>query len=127
MMGTSKFEGHALCVSDYEENYLYGVGTEEPFMQGISAFVLDAGGSTVRSSVPSAFEEESDGGGYFKDVREEYQSLTGRKCPPVMRVKITVEVEPLTDEESEKVWADHCAKLTKATDLSDESPGVKEG
>ena len=110
-MGTSKFEGHALCVADYEENYLYGLGTDEPVVKGISALVLDAGGSTVHASVPPAFEDGGDEDGYFKDVREEYRELTNRKSLPVMRVKVTVEVEPLSDEESARVWESHCAKL----------------
>ena len=110
-MGTSKFEGHALCVADYEENYIYGLGTDETVMKGISAFVLDAGGSTVRASAPMAFEDEVDEDGYFKDVSDEYRELTARKALPVMRVKVTVEVEPLSDEESARVWEDHCAKL----------------
>ena len=111
-MGTSEFEGHALCVADYEENYIYGLGTDEPVMKGISAFVLDSGGSTVRASAPAAFEDEGDDkDGYFKDVRDEYRELTNRKALPVMRVKVTVEVEPLSDEESARVWEAHCAKL----------------
>ena len=111
-MGTSKFEGYALCVADYEENYIYGLVGPEPVMKGISAFVLNAGGSTVRASVPMAFEEGGDDeDGYFKDVRDEYRALTARKVLPVMRVKVTVEVEPLSDEESARVWREHCAML----------------
>lgn len=113
-MGESKFDGYALCVTDYEDSYLYGMGTGEPVLKGIGSFILDAGGSTVRASVPSAFEDdgtEDDSLGYYKDVREEYQALANRTNPPVMRVRVTVEVEPLSDEEAGKVWADHCAKL----------------
>lgn len=110
-MGESKFDGYALCVADYEENYLYWVGTGDPVMKSIAAFVLDAGGSTVRASAPMAFEEGDDEVGYFKDVREEYRELTNRTNLPVMRVRVTVEVEALSDEEAGRVWGEHCAKL----------------
>jgi hypothetical protein len=89
------------------------MGTDAP-SQGISQFILDAGGSVVRASVPAAFEYEGDSelsdDGYFNDVRNEYRELTQRKLPPVMRVRVTVEVEPLSDEETERAWEDHRAR-----------------
>jgi hypothetical protein len=101
-MGTSKFEGYALCVADYEENYLYGL-CENNELYGISSLVKAAGGQTVRSSVPNAFESESEPeteDTFFHDIRAEYRQSSGRVNPPVMRVRVTVEVETLSDEES---------------------------
>lgn len=114
-MGSSKFDGFALCVNGFEENYLYEVGGEDRVVKGIGAFVREAGGRAVRSALPAAFEDEDatdvDDVGFYRSVRDEYRNETQRKHPPVMRVRVTVEVENLSDEEAGKVWLDHCAKM----------------
>lgn len=125
-MGEAKYEGHAVCVADYEEDYLFLLGDILKLkrrLRGMSDFVEDAGGQAVRSAVPNAFEYEGDfdpdldgisdpdEDGFWKGIRDEYRESTGRKNLPVMRVKVTVEVEPLSDEEAGKVWEEHVRQL----------------
>jgi hypothetical protein len=124
-VGRSQFKGLALHVSDYETDHLHVIG--EPWNGGALAtlfrLVRAAGGVSVPEAVPNAFEDEGDPEStdeqltpeeieagitpFCKTTREEYREETGRKLPPIMRVKITVEVEVLTDEENEKAWDEH--------------------
>lgn len=129
-MGDAGYKGYAICVADYEDDFLFLLGGQSKRLCGITDFVEEAGGVAVKSAVPNAFEYEGDfdpdldgisdpdEDGFWKGIRDEYRETTGRKNLPVMRVKVTVEVETLTDEEAGKVWEDHVRQLR-----SDREPG----
>lgn len=40
----------------------------------------------------------------FADSVLEYRASTGNKYPPVYKIKVVLEVQPLTSEETEKFW-----------------------
>lgn len=41
---------------------------------------------------------------YCADYVLEYRASTGNKYPPVYKVKVVVEAQPLTEEDAEKFW-----------------------
>jgi len=114
-MGDAGYKGYVLCVADYEEDFLFLLGDQgvRKSLRGISDFIEEAGGQAIRSALPHAFKYEDDpdpeinDDNFWKGIRDEYRESTGRKNLPVMRVKVTVEVETLTDEEAGRVWEDH--------------------
>lgn len=126
-MGDAGYKGYAICVADYEEDYLYLLGTDKRSTPGIATLIEEAGGECVRSSVPNAFEDEGDPNSvdtnpdmvtegqppFYQGIRDEYRKNTERKNLPIMRVKVTVKVETLTDDEAGKVWEDHVLQLRK--------------
>lgn len=117
-MSTEEFVGHVVAIADYEEDYVVLLETPggQPHPRGtlsLIAMIRAAGGTTVRPILPDAFESEH---GPQQDTicerihteaREGYREQTGRHNLPVLRVKFTVEVEALTDEESGRVWSEH--------------------
>lgn len=108
-MGTKTVELNAVCVADWEANHLREINPADStkgLLAGIATFIKDAGGTTVKESVVSAFED-IEGEELWKRIREEYQNDQGLEVPPVMRVKVTVEVENLPPEESKRLWAAH--------------------
>jgi hypothetical protein len=122
-VGEAKFEGLALHVSDYDTLHVIGKPWDREALSYLCRLIHAAGGVSVGDCVPHAFEDEGDPESiddnlspeeialgitpFCKGVREEYWEETGRKLPPIMRVKIHVEVEVLSEEENEKAWEDH--------------------
>lgn len=119
-MGTSKFEGNVVCVADHDENYLCEIAGAS--VRWLSDMIIDAGGQSVTSSVPFAFErgDQHDEGGYFEGVRKEYRESTGNEYPPVMRVKVSVEVEMLSSEQSKRLWEEHIEARQSELENSEE-------
>jgi len=114
-MGTKTIELNAVCVHDWESNHLHEITSDDKsdaFLGGIAAFIKGAGGVTVSDGVFTAFEYEgADEGGQdlWANLRNQYREESSLELPPVMRVKVTVEVEVLTPEESKNLWDAHRA------------------
>jgi len=111
-MGKSTFEGLAVAVADYEENYLQSVDTQPTKIMSIAQLVHEAGGKCVRAVLPSAFEDADELEGdstFYQDEVNAWKQANNRQNLPVMRVKVTVEVELLTDSEAGEVWEQHKA------------------
>lgn len=110
-MGTKTIEVNAVCVADWEADHLREIGPGDPtkgFLGGISTLIRDAGGTTVTDGVMSAFEfEDCEGKEFWAPFRAEFQEESRLEVPPVMRVKVTVEVEPLSPDESKALWDAH--------------------
>lgn len=117
-MGAKTLELNAVCVADWESNHLREINPRDPFdgfLGGIASFIKDAGGITVRDGVVSAFEsdgvkldgDEDSDEDFWAPLREDYRKESGFEVPPVMRVKVTVEVETLSPEESKRLWEAH--------------------
>lgn len=114
-MGSTVFTGDVLAIRDHEDDYLMEVvGTNR--IVGISNLIREAGGTTVPTVIPDAFEAEdlpTDHNDFYAGHREGFREEHNRFSPPILRVKITVEVEPLTDEEATVIWAQHMAEVRK--------------
>lgn len=112
-MTTKTLELNAVCVADWEANHLREINPKDPtkgFLGGIATLIKNAGGTTLEDGVMSAFEdirEENREENYLEPYRTGFQKETGLEVPPVMRVKITVEVENLSPEESKRLWEAH--------------------
>lgn len=126
-----------------EEDYVRTMAFDESF--GICRLVEQACGETCDYDA-SAFmygiddQDDSVGSKYMRGVVAEYRQRTGRKYPKLIRLKVTVEAEPLPDEESNKIWDEHVAewlegkrayeaqrKLEASQEaLDSESPGASE-
>ena len=94
-MGKSTFEGLAVAVADYEENYLQSVDTQPTKIMSIAQLVHEAGGKCVRAVLPSAFEDADELEGdstFYQDEVNAWKQDNNRQNLPVMRVKVTVEV-----------------------------------
>ena len=115
-MGICEREGVCLAVSGYEEDYL---DFAEPGSAcGIAELVEQAAGmESPRWDVLTAFElvqSSTAGRDTWSTTVADYQAETGRKWPPVYRVKIRVEAEALSDEETEVFWLKRQAWLDDA-------------
>ena len=102
-MGTKTLEANVVCVSDYEDDYIAEVNPKEipkGFSGGITRFIKDAGGGAIREGEAHRFF-------YPRNLEDTYQPGT---VPTVMRVKVTVEVENLSPEESATLWLEYREK-----------------
>lgn len=111
-MGTTTLELHAVCVKDWEDDHLYEIAPEKPgkgFIGGISALIQQAGGTCVGDVIVPSFEYEGEDP-HWEKFREMFREGTGLEVPAVMRVRVTVEVENLSPEESKALWMSHNAK-----------------
>ncbi len=93
-------EGVFVPVSGYEENYLQSLDENG---ESVSATSMLGDVHTVDSSEVSAFE----GNRYMLGIIDEYRAHNPTPYPPAYRIKITVEVEPLSDAETEAAWLAH--------------------
>lgn len=127
-MGTKTIEGIAYCVRDQEEDYLGFLPEDRPVSESvsISSLVLEAGGTAIRGGIPESFEyggtddpDADDPSGYWATTLAGYREETGRKNLPLARVKVTVTVEPLTEEESGKVWSEYLHRVRELRDRED--------
>lgn len=112
-MGTKTLEVNAVCVADWEADHLREINPSDiskGFLGGITALVKEAGGTTVTDGTVSAFED-IEGDEFWAPFRAEFREESGLEVPPVMRVKVTVEVEPLSPEESKALWEAHNARF----------------
>ena len=102
-----------MAIADYEENYLQSVGTQPTKIMSVTQLVHEAGGLCVRAVLPAAFEDADELDGhlpeYYQDEVNAWKQDNNRQNLPVMRVKVTVEVELLTDSEAGEVWEQHKA------------------
>lgn len=128
-MGTATFQGTVIAVQDQNDHYLLEVGTSGAIPRVITTenLIREAGGILVEATLPEAFEAENntakDPFGDYAEERETYRDLYERRNPPILRVKITVEVEELTDEEAGVVWAQHLKQVSHG----EESPTMDQG
>lgn len=117
-MGTKTLEMNAVCVADWEADHLREINPADPtkgFLGGIASLIKDAGGTTVKDGVFSAFDsiEEDDATDreFWAQRKAEFQAETGLEVPPVMRVRVVVVVETYSPEESKRLWDAHTASL----------------
>ena len=101
-MGVYDLEGTGLAVSGYEEDYLdFGPG-----FVGITDLVTRAAGvGSPDWSVLTAFEYcDSPASENWQETADGYRLSTGRKWPPVYRVRIHIEAEELSPDEADAWW-----------------------
>lgn len=67
---------------------------------GIAALVRRAGGESAPEWAYEAFTK-----GWGEEITA-YRQDFKRQHLPLMRLRLTLEVEPITDEEAERVWAE---------------------
>jgi hypothetical protein len=93
-----------------EEDYFSGTKPME--CHGISSLLRGAGCEAIEWQVASAFgyPGEKTWAKYVSDYRKQ----TGRKFPPLFKVKITIEAEQVPDSESNKYWEEMQAAYRKA-------------
>lgn len=121
-MGTYKLEMDGVCVKDWEDDRIVQVNPpviRDAFVGGIARLVCEAGGGTVGDAIVPAFEFSDDP--YWASLREGFQKATGLDVPTVMRLKITVEVENLSREESKALWDAHIAAYHRHRETAKET------
>lgn len=107
-MKTHTVEGIGVAIYGEEENYLY---LEEKDSVAVSDLFEKAGAETVYSHLEHAFDcqdvswkDEEFGGRSITKTVAEYRAQSGRHYPPVYRVKLTIELEEIPEEESNAFW-----------------------
>ena len=112
-MGTKTLVANAVCVAEWESNRLMEINPEDPskaVLGGITELIKEAGGATVTDETVTAFES-SEGDEHWACFRNQFRKESGLEVPPVMRVKVTVEVETLSPDESKALWDAHKTRL----------------
>jgi hypothetical protein len=105
-VGVFEKEGLCLPISGEEEDYLRFVDGDH---LGICSTIVSAGGESVRGGIDYYFETlNKPGRGILDEIArrrvDEWRKENHATYPPLMRVKIRVEVEYATDEETEQYW-----------------------
>ena len=70
----------------------------------LAVLIREDGGSTIGFWEDGVFASRYPDTPRDVKYREEYTESTGNRVPPVMRLRVTVEVETLSQEESEAAW-----------------------
>lgn len=101
-MGVVILEGKCLAISGYEENYLDFIEGEDT-AAGICGLVTSAAGlDSPEWRYMTAFEFPGDD--HWQPLIEEYRRESGRHYPPVYKVRIVVEAEPVSPDEERAYW-----------------------
>lgn len=107
-MGSWSYEGIVLPESGYEEDFLHIGDPPGQDYIGAVGMIEKAAGTEVPGGVNSSFEyEHNDEDGFWTSGRDEYRNESGRQYPPVYRVRIQVEAEQCSDEETAEYWAQY--------------------
>lgn len=109
----AEVEGLCLAVIGYEEDYLDFIETEtrSSGLRGINSFIPEE--LRVNSSETPAFERVGSDWDepMWAEHRKEYIERTGRQLPPLLKVKVRVEVVEASAEETAAYWAQEQAKM----------------
>jgi hypothetical protein len=115
----SKFECKiiGIPVRGYEEDYIEPlVETEDGdyMAYGACGLLGQAGAVCVETGHLYGFQyakmEDSSCASHWEERRKKYKEESGRDYPLVYKMKIVVEAEPLSEEESKKIWDDVAEK-----------------
>ena len=108
----SKYEAEAMGfpVVGPEEDYFHGTKPMEVF--GISDLFRGAGCEAIAWQTASAFGFPGEKN--WDKRASDYRKETGRKFPPLFKVKITIEAEKVPDSESDGYWEGIQAAYLKA-------------
>lgn len=113
-MGKATFEGTCVPMCDYDGSALRFVSGPAASLEGarymgVLRMVRAAGAEFVSDSHVFGFENvgSPDNGSSDEWVNEkvaDYRAETGREHPPLYRVRVVVEAEPVSDEEAAAYW-----------------------
>ncbi len=110
-MGTYEESGIGLAICGEEEDYIsFVIGDGEDNYNdcryrsvGASDLIKKASGIVgYDNSIPFAFDAPA--WGDHQEFIAQWREETGLKWPRLCHIKITVEAEPLTAEETERIW-----------------------
>ncbi len=111
-MGVFSKEGKCLAVHGHEEDYL----DFDDDLVGASDMVVSASGvASPNSSVLAAMDCERSpwSDRYWVSATQRYREESGRRYPPVYRVRIRVEAEELPEAEAEAYWTQRQARYSE--------------
>jgi hypothetical protein len=95
-------EVNGLPVSGHEENYLL---TDDHQTIAMSQLLARQGIKAISWQEATAFERrEDDPDDYFLKYRQQYNLRSGRKFPPVYKIKFNITAEQLSDKDAEEFW-----------------------
>lgn len=98
-MSNKQFEFVGVPVIGYEEDYLETINSNI----GMSELLVQSG--VERISTQEKYGFEYDDGGYFDKYKKQYLlNHPNNKCPPIFKIKMSVEVEQLSEEEAIEFW-----------------------
>jgi hypothetical protein len=72
-------------------------------VDGLNEYVSAAYFSMYASEF-SGMKKEDIGGAYFDETLSQYREHAKRQFPPLYRIKVTIEAEPIPDEKSDGLW-----------------------
>ncbi len=107
-MGRYEKTGIGLPLGDPEMSLVMWLDREDT-SDGIVGMLAEAGATvTDYYTATSVFSHHpEDVTSSDASIIAEYRTETGRAYPPLYRVKVVVEVEPLSDAETEAAWKAH--------------------
>ena len=97
-------KGVGIGVHGYEENYIHLFDDKENV--AATTLLSSAGAKSISWSEFTAFqygEQYGENDHFFKYLKE-YRRVNKKDFPTIYKIKISVEVEALSDEESKTIW-----------------------
>jgi hypothetical protein len=93
---------NGIPVSGHEENYLL---IDDQSTLTISQLLAKQGIKSISWQEATAFERrEDDPDDHFLQYRQQYIKRSGRKFPPVYKIKFNITSEQLSDEDAKEFW-----------------------